>query len=216
MKSRGVALVTGLVMLAAISILAITATGGMTLQHHQAANFQDRLRARSAAEAATWAALAWLYSRPDSDRQAGCSTSCFLPDAVHTPGALPPQPEFRPASWWSDHGITATAHPVSGEPVSFERTLARNARWVLQEIHFEFVDPNANSNAIEGLAYYRVLSRGTGRQVDTAVVTETLVARPWHGAFEPLAYPPEQALRSFCTQFGAELPCGMQSWRILR
>jgi Tfp pilus assembly protein PilX len=216
MKSRGVALVTGLLLLAAISLLAITAAGGMTLQHRQAANFQDRLRARSAAGAATRAAMAWLYSRPDSDRQIDCARACFLPDAVYAPDALPPQAEFQSASWWSQHATAADRDPVSAEPLGFAPNSAGQARWILQEVHFDSIDPAATRRTVAGIGYYRVLGRGVGRQAETVVVTETIVARPWHGAFEPLAFPPKNPLRSFCMQFDGELPCGMHSWRVLR
>ena len=216
MKARGVALVTGLVMLAAISLLALTAAGGMTLQRHQAANFQDRVRARSAADAAQWAALAWLYSRPDSDRQADCSTACFLPDAIYPADALPEQPEIRGRTWWAAHANQADRHPVSGDPAGLRATVGPDGAWILQEIHFAAITPNANEQAVAGIGYYRLLSRGGGRQVNTVVVTEAIVARPWGGVSEPAAYPPGQPLRVFCSQFDVALPCGILSWRALR
>ncbi|MEJ2385682.1 MAG: PilX N-terminal domain-containing pilus assembly protein, partial [Xanthomonadales bacterium] len=196
MRSQGVALVTGLVILAAISLLAITAAGGLTLQRHQAANFQDRIRAESAADAAQSAALAWLYSRPDSDRQAGCIAACFLPDAIHAPGSLPVQPEFRSAEWWAEHAIPADRHPVSGEPGGVDVATGLEALWIVQEIHFDAIDPAGNEQQVEGLAYYRVLARGRGRQANTVAVSESIVARPWQGRYETAAYPPERALRA--------------------
>ena len=216
MRSQGVALVTGLVILAAISLLAITAAGGMSLQRHQAANFQDRMRARSAADTAQWAALAWLYSRPDSDRQIDCDTACFLPEAIHPAGALPAQPEFLSARWWNDHATPSDRHPVSGDAPGFRTTIGPGAAWIMQELHFEALDPTGNERNAGGVGYYRVLSRGAGRQAKTVAVTEAIVARPWHGAHEPAAYPPERPLRTFCAQFDSAPPCGVLSWRELR
>ena len=216
MRSQGIALVTGLVILAAISLLAVTAAGGMTLQRHQAANFQDRVRAHAAADSAQWAAQAWLYSRPDSDRQIDCNTACFLPEAIYPVGALPLQPEFRAAAWWSDHATASDRHPVSGDSPPFDSRIAPTAAWIVQEVHFESIDPERNERGVRGVGYYRVLSRGTGRQANTVTVTEAVVARPWHGAHEPIAYPPEGPVREFCSQFENTLPCGVLSWRTLR
>ena len=216
MKAQGVALVTGLVILAAISLLAITAAGGMTLQRHQAANFQDRVRARSATDTAQWAALAWLYSRPDSDRQSECSTACFLPEAIYSDGAIPSQAEFLSAAWWTDHATPADRHPVSGDPIELGTTTGSPAAWIIQEVYFEAIDPGGNEYGIEGIGYYRVLSRGTGRQANTVAVSESLVARPWRGAYETAKYPPEAALQAFCEPFNDKLPCGIQAWRVLR
>ncbi|MEJ2385454.1 MAG: hypothetical protein P8Y54_13880 [Xanthomonadales bacterium] len=47
-------------------------------------------------------------------------------------------------------------------------------------------------------------------------MSESIVARPWHGRYETAAYPPERALRAFCDPFDTELPCGVLAWRILR
>lgn len=216
MKSQGVALVTGLVILAAISLLAITAAGGMNLQRHQAANFQDFVRARAAADRAQWAAQAWLYSRPDSDRQRDCVTGCFLPDALHPVGAFPLQPEFLPAAWWAENATPAERHPVSGDPNGFAVSAGPGAAWVIEEVHFETLAADQNEPGVKGIGYYRVLARGGGRQHNTVAVTEAIVARPWHGAIRAVAYPPEQSLRAFCDQFDTALPCGVLAWRALR
>ena len=78
------------------------------------------------------------------------------------------------------------------------------------------LDPTGNERNAGGVGYYRVLSRGAGRQAKTVAVTEAIVARPWHGAHEPAAYPPERPLRTFCAQFDSAPPCGVLSWRELR
>jgi Tfp pilus assembly protein PilX len=208
--------VTGLVVLAAISLLAVTAAGGMTMQRHQAANFQDLVRARAAADIAQWAALAWLYSRPDSDRQFDCTAPCFLPAAIRPPGTLPPQTAFLPATWWREHATAWSRHPVSGDPAGFDAPDTPDAAWVLEEVHFEAIDPDANAQGIHGIGYYRVLSRGAGRQANTVTVREAIVARPWQGAYRAAPYPPEGPLRAFCEPFDVALPCGVLSWRVLR
>lgn len=216
MNARGIALVSGLVLLAAVSLLAVTAAGGMALQVQQAANFQDRMRAESAADAAQAAALAWLYSRPDTDRQLDCVTGCFLPAAIHAPGALPPQPEFRSATWWETHAIDSSRHPETLGPVDLPTPPGTHARWLIEEIHFETVEPENNARNIAAVGFYRLLARGSGRHATSVAVTEAIAARPWQGAYDPAGYPPTQALRNFCHQFDEDLPCGIVSWRALR
>lgn len=216
MNARGMALVTGLVVLAAVALLAITAAGGMTLQRHQAANFQDHVRAEANADAARAAALAWLYSRADTDRQFDCVSGCFLPDAVRPAGDLPRSPEFLPAAWWQGHAHDAGSHPLTGEPVGFRGASDGAAHWLIEEAHFRRIDPDGNPQGIHGVGYYRVLARGTGRQGRSVAVTETIVARPWQGEYEPGRFSPDESLRRFCAQFGAELACSVLSWRMRR
>ena len=64
MNSRGIALFTGLVLLAALSLLALTAASGTVLQRTMAANFQENSMALQNASIAASYARAWLNSRP--------------------------------------------------------------------------------------------------------------------------------------------------------
>ena len=95
MNSKGIALITGLLILAAISLIAITAGGSMTLQRKQAANYQDRILALANADLAESWAKAWLFSRADIERQPSCVNNCVLPMAVRPPGELPQSLENR-------------------------------------------------------------------------------------------------------------------------
>lgn len=214
MRARGVALVSGLVLLAAVSLLALTAAGGMTLQRRQAANFQDRVRAEADADLAQAAALAWLYGRPETERQSGCVTGCFLPPAIRPPGGFPADAEFLGEGWWIENATRAPDHPLSGEPNGYAGVAASDARWLLAEIHYEPLD--AESHGVAGVGYYRVLTRATGRQPGTVAVTEAIVARPWDPAVAPLAYPPSQSLATFCAPFESSVPCGVLAWRTRR
>jgi Tfp pilus assembly protein PilX len=216
MRPRGIALVSGLVLLAAVSVLAVTAAGALTLQRKQAGNFQDRLYAESQADLAHYAALAWLYSRPDSDRQADCTDPCFLPEGIRAPGALPAAAEFEPPAWWQANATLASRDPVTGDVAGLDVDTATNGRWIIGEIHYLPVDLATNRHGAAGLGYYRILGRGSGRQVNTLAVTEAIVARPWQGEHDPLAYPPARPVRDFCRQFENELPCGVLAWRTLR
>jgi type II secretory pathway pseudopilin PulG len=216
MKARGMALVSGLVVLAAISLLALTAAGGMALQQHQSANFLDRLRAEANADAALAAARAWLDSRADTDRQFDCVTGCFLPDEVRPPGELPRGPEFLPGAWWSRNAADAARDPLTRSLVPIGGAGVGEAHWLIEEIHFEALDPGQDGDAPRGVGYYRLLGRGSGRHARSVAVAEAIVARPWQGTYEPAWFPPERSLGDFCNQFEDSVPCGVLSWRMRR
>ena len=204
------ALVTGLLLMAAVSVLALTAAGSMTLQRHQAANFADRARAAAGADlAASWA-RAWLYSRADTDRQPGCVTGCLLPLAIREDSEISDNPEFESMAWWVSNGTPAGRHPATGESVGFEAGTESDALWLMEELHYEESAEKVNHH---GVGYYRIFSRGTGRHPGSVVVTETIVARPWGSDIEPSAFPPDQPMAAFCTRVGEEVACGTRSWR---
>lgn len=213
MNHRGMALVTGLLLLAAVALLAVTAAGSMTLQQHQAANFSDRMRAASGADLAGSWALAWLFSRQDTERQSDCASSCLLPPGIHHAEALPDHPEFESLAWWRANGTAAGNNPVSGEFVGFVSSEAPDSFWVIEEVHFESTGHSAEPAGIDGIGYYRIFSRGNGRHAGSMVVTETIVARPWGRTVQGTSFPPVQAMTAFCDAVDAGIPCGTLAWR---
>lgn len=214
MRSRGIALVSGLVLLTAVSLLALTAAGGMTLQHHQAANFQDRVRAEAGADLAQAAALAWLYSRPAVEREPDCVEGCLLPSAIRVNGSVPAGVEFLGEGWWAGEATDASQHPLTGEPNGIHDGTATDSAWLLEEIRYEPLDPAVTAAA--GVGFYRLLCRAGGQQPGTVVVTEAIVARPWGDAVAALPYPPSQTLAAFCAPFDPAVPCGVLAWRSRR
>ena len=68
MTSQGMVLITGLLLLAAISLLALAGTSGMILQKHMATNFSLDSAALQHAEIAQLEAQSWLLSRPSVRR----------------------------------------------------------------------------------------------------------------------------------------------------
>ena len=216
MNCRGMALLTGLLLMAAISLLAVTAAGGMSLQRQQAANYEDKSRAGERSDLASSHALAWLLSRQDSERQADCVRDCLLPAGIRSPGEVPEQAAFETMAWWRSNATSAGAHPVSGESLVFASMPGDRALWLVEEIHYEDVpDTNRNGTAT-GVGYYRILARGQGRHSRSVSVSETIVARPWGGDYAPANYPPDQPFGAFCRQFDSLLPCGTLAWRARR
>lgn len=213
MRNRGVALMMGLVLLAAISLLALMAANGMVLQRRMSANFVANSQALAQAALATAAARAWLDSRTDVERESGCISDCLLPAAIHGTGALPRNPEFETAAWWRAHAVPAGQHPETGEPLHRDSVAINPPLWVIEEVFYEHLPAASAATAAVSVAYYRVLARGDGGSPGSLAVTESIVARPWEGDFEPQPFPPEQQSSTFCVQFAPEVPCGMQAWR---
>ena len=213
MSQSGIALLTGLVFLAALSLLALAASNGMVLQRHQAANFEEKTLAAENAAIAEAQARSWILSRPDVERQKGCVSDCLLPVAIGQLGDFGTNPEFERAAWWQINGIQAGLHPESGEVMGVASSGGEAARWIIEEIHYQADAGLDNQPAFEGLGWYRVLSRGTGRQAGSVAVTEAIVARPWEGEFEVASFPAESSSATFCNQFSEDFPCGTVAWR---
>ena len=212
MNCRGMALVTGLVLLAAVALLAVTAAGSMTLQQQQAANFAGKHRAAENAVMAESYAIAWLFSRTDTERQPRCGENCLLPAGIQQDAEVPDHPEYESIAWWQNNATAAGRHPLSGEPVGYSHSAAESL-WLIEEVHYKPTQAQTSQGAHEGEAYYRIFSRGQGAHPGSTAVSETIVARPWGGNIVPLEFPPDRPLLEFCRQFDDDLACGIQSWR---
>jgi len=212
-KNRGIALLTGLLLLAAVSLLALSAATGTLLQRNMAINYEENALALQNASVAGSYALAWLNSREDIERQSGCQTDCLLPVGIRNPGEIPDQPEFESVEWWRSNAFAAGYNPETAETDFTPDQGAEPARWVVEEFHYLDTGDSGEENGAQGLGYYRILSRGTGRNGRSVAVIETVAARPWEGDFQAGSYPPESPARVFCRQFESRYDCGRLSWR---
>jgi Tfp pilus assembly protein PilX len=216
MRNRGIALVAGLVLLAAISLLALSAASGTTLQRNMAINQEESARALRNASIAASFALAWLNSRADVERESGCLTRCVLPVGIGNAGSVPDQVEFETNAWWQSHGVAAGIHPETGEADFSPAAGAEPARWLIEEVHYKLTGDRKGSDSAEGVGYYRVLSRGSGRDARSVAVIEAIAARPWDSGFQPGIYPPNGPASGYCGQVAERYDCGRLSWRRLR
>lgn len=207
------ALVVGLVLLAALSLLALTSGRGMALQHRMAGNADENMQALHNATMAASAARAWLESRADVEREPGCLTDCLLPVAIRNAGELPPRPELESAAWWRANAFEAGTDPQSGEDLGYRPGGAEPARWMIEEILYQPADRDDPDTPVGGVGYYRVLARGSGRRASSVAVSESILARPWEGEYEPAPYPPLDPPAAFCGQFDASVACGKLAWR---
>jgi len=206
-NSRGIALLAGLVLLAAISLLALSAASGTVLQRNMATNYEENAQALQNATVAGSYALAWLNSREVIERESNCTTNCLLPIGIQNTGSLPAQPEIEGAGWWRSNAIAAGYNPETDSQVNTPDLGVEPARWLIEEIHFE---------ETQKLGYYRILSRGSGRNARSVAVIESVAARPWEDGVLPGAYPSDGSARGFCRQFDSTMDCGRLSWRQLR
>lgn len=213
MRVRGIALLMGLVLLAAVSLLALTAANGMLLQRRMAGNFSAGSAALADAARAEAAAQAWLNSRADHEREAGCLDQCLLPVAIRRPGELPRHPEFESAAWWRVQGTAAGTHPATGEPLEAFSPSAEPPRWIIEELHYGPITSPPSEPRVAGIGYYRIFARSGGISPGSLAITESIVAHPWEGAFEPLPFPSDEPTEAFCRQFEPAVPCGTQAWR---
>ena len=213
MNARGVALIMGLILLAAISLLALTSARGMVLQHRMAGNLDENLEALHNASIAAADARAWLESRTDVEREPGCLADCLLPVAIRNAGELPARPEFESAAWWRTNGYLAGADPESGDDLGYGSGGVEPARWIMEEIRYEPVEVEDPELAVAGVGYYRVYARGSGKRPGSVAVSETLLARPWEGEYDPAPYPATVPHGAFCGQFVESVVCGTLAWR---
>jgi Tfp pilus assembly protein PilX len=218
-NARGIALLAGLVLLAAVSLLAILAASGTLLQRNMAANYHENSLALENASFASAYAQAWLFSRPANAREEDCTIQCILPTGIQNTGELPLQPQFESAGWWQSHGFIAGYNPESIEAATASHDAVTSSFWLIEEVHFETI-PSAEPESQEhdpadigGIGYYRVFGRGQGRTPNSVAVVESIVARPWNGDFTVALFPPRGPVHSFCRQFEERYDCGVLSWR---
>ncbi|MEJ8568863.1 pilus assembly PilX family protein [Elongatibacter sediminis] len=217
---RGIALLAGLVLLAALSLLAMVAATDMLSQERMAANLDDSTSARANADQALAGGLAVLLGTPEDRRTPGCAAYCFLAPSdtlIRTAGEWTALPEFEPASWWQREGRLPGTDPVSAaEPDVPELPWAQAPRFTIEEVAFrgpEELTVPESAPPVEGVGYYRILGRGTGRQAGLVAVTEAIVARPWV-AGTAQSEPTDWA--AFCAPFQPWYDCGGMAWRARR
>lgn len=210
MNHRGIALITGLVLLAAVSLLAVLAASGTLLQRNMAANFKEGSIALENAAVAASFARAWLNSQPASAREADCIEKCVLPIGIRDNGELPDNPEFEGAGWWRENGYPAGYNPATASTLGDADLATRSAYWLIEEVYFQKA---LEQQSLANTGYYRILSRGEGRKSNHVAVVEIITAKPWDANSSPTGFPPAGPGHDYCRQFSQQQPCGVLSWR---
>lgn len=208
-KQDGVALVIGLLMLVSLALLATAAGSGMAMQTRMTGNAEQRSLALSLADLADSRARAWLASRDEIDRGAGCDTDVMQPFAVHGRDTIPALVEFESLAWWQANAFAANEQPELKTLVGPDFSPYQAPRFIIEEIHCVVSDPPGGT----ALSWYRILSRAQAAVPGSVVVTESIVVRPWGVGADAAPFPSSGSMAEFCSQFDVDTPCGRVSWR---
>ena len=215
---RGVTLLTGLVLLAAISLLALVAASSMVLQLRMAGNFEDSRLALQNSAAAVALGEDFLYSIGQAGRIPHCQSECFTPPLstiIRQTTELPAFPEYEAASWWLSWGAEAGAASLAGLPMEHRGVPgAEPPRFLIEELHFDpanAVTVSADAPLLDGIGYYRILGRGSGRGTAAIAVSESIVARPWKA--DALPAQGNGDIDMFCADYRPWYDCGRMAWR---
>jgi len=214
-------LLAGLVLLAALSLLALAVSGSMLRQQHMAGNYTDGQLARRAASVAIFKGRLFLFKIADEARARSCLHDCFVSPfdtLIRRPSELPPNPEFEDAAWWRIWSLPFGADP--GDDSGSIETWnfgPEPPRFLIEELRFDDLasrQKTADAPEPDGIGYYRILARGVGQVPFSVAVDEAIVARPWFGPdARDQRNSPEHG---FCETVGAKYDCGLMALRQLR
>ena len=209
-SQAGMVLLLCLIFLTALTLLGLSASADTILQNQLIANFQEAERSKQSALAALSWAEDWLLEL-DGPVPEYCKKPC---DGlyVHSPGELPPHPEFERFSWWQDHGYEVGVDPLTGNPVTGVATGNSNRPvWLIEVL---YTVPPSDDGARNLQVWYRILARGSGRTNAVVSVIESIVVRSWPSIGNP-AFPNPDTTKK-CSGFQSATRCGRVSWRELR
>ena len=217
-QQSGLALLMGLVIMAALALLALVATASMALQVRMASNFNDIQQARLGGVEAVRRGSQFLLGLRHDARLSDCTSDCFespLAGLIHLAGYWPALPEHQSAAWWQAQAIEIGIDPLTGEAGGNGWVFGNETpRYLIEEIHFAPADeslPVPGAPALEGVGYYRILGRATGQGPSAVAVSAAIVARPWLdlSAADPASF---QAA-DFCADYRQWYDCGPVSWQ---
>lgn len=162
-QQNGAVLVVGLILLAVLVLIGITAVNFTSLSEKLTGNQRNQEIALQAAESALIDAELWLKNL--TNVPVAISTCSTPPCDVYTLGTFTDL-NLKDHSWWMANGSLFSAHldEVYTQPV-----------YLIEEhsfIPYE-LDPDARSKG-EGYYYYKITARGTGGNDTTARVVQSV------------------------------------------
>lgn len=230
-KQAGMILLLSLALLAGLSLLAILAASSMLQQQQMAANHADSELARLSAITAVGLGERFVLELPESIRTSNCKSDCYaepVNSAIFEADSLPQKPESLHDDWWINWGHTPDS-PIRktssfGETEQLWALPGRQApMFIIEELEFKAAEENTNEASdglmsyeekaeeppdIQGVAYYRVLGRGTGIAASSTHVVESILARPWR----PNTTESENVALD-CSTFRPWFDCGRMAYR---
>jgi Tfp pilus assembly protein PilX len=209
-SQSGMVLLLCLIFLTALTLVGLSASADTILQNQLVANFKEAERAKQSALAALSWAENWLLEL-DGPVPEYCKKPCSGLD-VHSPGELPPHPEFESFLWWQNQGYEAGIDPLTGNPD--KEIIAGNVKkpiWLIEEL---YTIPPSDDGSRNLQVWYRILARGNGQTNAVVSVIESIVVRSWPPSDNPAL--PDPGATKICTGFKSATRCGRVSWRELR
>jgi Tfp pilus assembly protein PilX len=229
-KQAGMVLLLSLAMLAGLSLLAVMAANSMLQQQQMAANHSDGELARISAITAVGMGEQYILGLQEDARSVNCQSNCFagpLNTVILDPGSIPQYPETLDDDWWLSWGHPPDSTPFdSGSPGNNGFNWALPGRqvpvFIIEELNYKPSDsfpisaeggqhttPNSEAvPAIQGVAYYRILGRGTGIANSSTHVAESILARPWR-----VTTAGSESLPLDCRTFRPRYDCGRMVYR---
>lgn len=215
-KQVGLILLLSLAMLAGLSLLALLAANSMLQQQQMAANHADTELARLSAITAVGLGERFVLELPDSVRTSHCQSGCYaepINTAILEAGSFPQSPEFMNDNWWNNFGDTGHFGTLPGRqlPMFIIEELEFRAAEEAAKEEFDGLSQGGDAEGppeIDGVAYYRVLGRGTGVAASSTHVVESILARPWR----PLPSP-DESLGVDCAVVRPWYDCGRMAYR---
>lgn len=168
-RERGAALVVSLLLLAILTVLAVSASQSTRLQERMAGNVRDLDLAFQAAEAGSRGAEAFIASLTSKP-----STCSALPPTCNVlqPNVVPADLASTAESWWSSN-----AKNYGGAATQEITTVNEDPRFVLEEGMFVPDDLTVGGGPPTGRQFYRTFARGEGGTQNAVVVIQTTFTR---------------------------------------
>lgn len=171
-RQHGIALVAALILLLALTLLALTTMKLMVDQERISGNHQVKLQSFQSADSSLQFGENWIQEQltwPEADAESSCATpSCLI---WSSSAAL----NFASLgdSWWLAQGRIPTYDSVLPSSLS-----SNSNRFVIEEIQYisDDLDPNAASLG-QGTVYYRVTSWGVANDGAKSLVQSTYAQR---------------------------------------
>ncbi len=204
-------LLLGLLLMAALSLLALAASSDHVLQARMVQNLQrSELSYATANSALAWAED-WLLGLSGDSRPTPCAGPCPAGSVIRAPDGYPPAPEHASPQWWAANGFKDGHDPLSGIALANRAVHAGEpGLWIVEEVWFSEAAPLDDGRP--AIAYYRILARGANAD-GYAAVTESVIARPWGSAEWADAFPASMGGTRFCAGQPPAVPCGRLAWR---
>ena len=214
-RSRGIALIAGLLLMGSMVLLSLAIATSVLLERRAAAGFGDNQLAQNRAQLGLRWGEYWLFSLAEDPLDPACETECDS-TPLFAQGLLPADPESQNIEWWKLNARVAGIEPISGQ-VRLDYTLpgVEDAFWLIEEVHSQALENVATGPGFlpPRLSYYRIFGHGSGKQPGSVAVTESIIARPWIGTLQPSRFPPTFDAPNFCDQVPEDVPCGRLAWR---